>query len=183
MNGATLRKQAHINSNAFTLVEMMVVLAVMAVMAAVAAPSVNQWMQNYRTKTVARQLMTDLQYARMTAVARKTPCQVVVDPVNNEYTISIPANGAAVGIPRQLSAPSIGNNQTNPYYSPGVTLTTTPAINAGTWTIQFNTLGDVTFSPATTTTATITQGTFTYNVAVTATGGVQITDGGTQIAL
>lgn len=182
MTGATQRRPAGIGRNAFTLVELLVVLAVVAIISAVAAPSVSQWITNYRTKTVARQLMTDLQFARMTAVAQKTPCQVVIDPVNNKYTITMTVAGTTVGIPRQLGVSTIGNNQTNPYYAPGVSLATTPAV-AGTLTVQFNSLGNVTFTPANATTATVTQGTYAYNVAISPTGNMQITNGGTQIVL
>jgi prepilin-type N-terminal cleavage/methylation domain-containing protein len=94
----------------FTLVELLVVLVIIGIASAVVAPDMSQWVANYRVKTVARQLATDLQFARMSAVANRVPCTVTVTPATNSYTIT------GVGTVRNLG------DSNNPYYSQGVSL-------------------------------------------------------------
>ena len=180
MKGAKLRRPKEIGRTGLTLVELVVVLAVIGVTAAIAAPSVIGWIENYRVKTATRQLMTDLLSARMIAVSQKAPCQVVIDCVNNQYTIE--QNGATVGISRQLNAATLGNG-TNPYYAPGVLLGTTATPAVATWTVAFDTLGNPTFNPANITTATITEGKVEWSVAVSPAGGVSVSNVGANIAL
>jgi hypothetical protein len=122
-------------------------------------------------------LLTDLQFARMSAVSQKQNCTVTITPATATYTIQI--NGNTLGIPRQLSASTIGNNQPNPYYAPGVVLGANSAPNA--LVITFSPLGYATFSAALgngTGEATLSQGGATpWNVIVTPVGGMQITGG------
>lgn len=175
--GREMGKQA--NEKGFTLVEALVVVAIVAITSAIAAPSVSGWIQNYRAKTVARQLLTDLQFARMTAVSQKQNCTVTVTATTNTYTIQV--NGVNQCIPRQLNPETIGNNQTNPYYAPGVALGTAPAANP--WTVTFTPLGLASFGPVNVSTATVAQGgVAAYNVQVSPTGGIQVT-GGPQVVL
>ena len=180
MEGVHLRRRQEMGKTGFTVVELLVVLAVIATTAAIAAPSVGRWIANYRVKTAARQMMTDLLSARMTAVSRKAPCLVKVDCVNNQYTIQ--QNGATLGIPRQLNVAIIGNG-TNPYYAPGVVLGTSAVPAVATWTVTFDTLGNATFSPTNIQTATFTQNTLEWSVSVSPAGGVSITNVGANLAL
>lgn len=163
----------------FTLVELVVVLAIVGVLASVAAPGVGQWIQNYRAKTTARQLMSDLQSARASAVARRLEFRVSVEPANNQYTIQMGDNSSGstswsnVGVSRRIGDAS------NPYYSEGVVLGANSAPN--TLDIVFSPLGYAGFSAAAadgTAQATVTQGTAApYRIVVTPAGGIRITGG------
>ena len=150
---------------AFTLIELLVTTAIIGILCAVAMPGVGRWIEGYRVKAASRQLMSDLQYARMKAVADNVQCQVYFNQANNQYWIrSTPDNGTTwnqTGATRQLS------NAASPAYQPGVTL-------------AFSTGGDktATFSPMGLATAALTASlsstNYQNNVAVATTGRVRI---------
>lgn len=71
MLGPLMRRQ-----RAFTLVELMVVVAVLAIIALIAAPSFGDLILMQRLKSINAQLVTDLQFARSEAVARNTLMRV-----------------------------------------------------------------------------------------------------------
>ena len=126
---------------------------------------------------MARQLMTDLVYARMMAVSQKVNCVVTLTTASNQYTIQ--QNGTNVVIPRQLNFQYINNNTgngANPYYAPGVVLGTNPV--GATYTVTFSPLGVPTCSPACGPNAWVT---ITDSAANQATVTVQPVTGGVAI--
>lgn len=58
-------------SHGFTLVEMMVAIAIIAVLLALAAPSMREMIEMRRLRAINAQLVTDLQYVRSEAIARR----------------------------------------------------------------------------------------------------------------
>jgi type IV fimbrial biogenesis protein FimT len=56
----------------FTLIETMIVVALVAVLLAVAAPSMKEMIETRRLRAINAQLVTDLQFARSEAIARRT---------------------------------------------------------------------------------------------------------------
>ncbi|MCU0921784.1 MAG: GspH/FimT family pseudopilin [Burkholderiaceae bacterium] len=58
---------------AFTLIELMIVVAVAAVVLVLAAPSFRELIEMQRLRSVNAQLVTDLQFARAEAVSRQMP--------------------------------------------------------------------------------------------------------------
>lgn len=150
---------------AFTLIELLVVMAVIGILGAAAAPTVGRWMEDYRVRAASRRLFSDLQFARMRAVADNIQCRVYFNPANNRYWIQGWNTGAGawtqIGSTRQLS------DAANSAYEAGITL-------------AFSSGGDktVTFSPLGQATAAITAGfsstNYQRNVSVTTTGRMQI---------
>ena len=60
----------------FTLVEVLMTIGVLAVLAAVAVPGFSVWLPNYRLKAAARDVVSNFQLAKLTAVKRNTNCAI-----------------------------------------------------------------------------------------------------------
>jgi prepilin-type N-terminal cleavage/methylation domain-containing protein len=60
----------------FTLVELMVVFGLIGILAVVAVPNLSVWVANYRLKQGARDVVSRLQLAKLTAVKRNTNCAI-----------------------------------------------------------------------------------------------------------
>jgi type IV fimbrial biogenesis protein FimT len=74
-------------SKGFMLPELLVGLVIIAVLSAVAAPGVSAMIQSYKVKAAARQLASDLQFARMKAVTENTRYELVISTANAQYKI------------------------------------------------------------------------------------------------
>jgi type IV fimbrial biogenesis protein FimT len=66
------RRAAWAASRAFTLVELMVVVAVAVIIIGLAAPSFSDYIVTQRARSIHAQLSTDLQFARSEAVSRRS---------------------------------------------------------------------------------------------------------------
>jgi Tfp pilus assembly protein FimT len=103
-------------------VELLIALALIGVLATLAVPSLTGWLSASAVRRVSRQLVTDLQLAKMKAVAEGVQYRVSFDNTGSSYIIQR-GNAAAesdswtpVGIERRIA------DKTNPYYAKGVTL-------------------------------------------------------------
>lgn len=139
-------------SPGFSLVELLVCVCVVGILASLAAPYLGAMYQNYQMQAVARQLVTDLQLARMKAVAQKVDYKATFDGTNNRYSI---LKGATLILTRKLSD-----------YSNGVTL----ADNFTNDTVTFSPTGQASGTGITTFTASGS----TTRVTVTPVGGVYV---------
>ncbi len=129
-----------------SLIEVLVVVVILGITSAFAVPSFSAWIEKYRVKKAARQLATDLQFAKMKSIAEKVEYKIVFDSANKAYTIQrgdLPAASTSwttVSIARQLA------DSTNPYYSKSVslhctdsTVTVTPTGSSSMATIKLST--------------------------------------------
>jgi prepilin-type N-terminal cleavage/methylation domain-containing protein len=66
-----------------TLLELVVVMAIVAIMALFVAPSIAEWVQNYRIKQAARKIASDLQAAKMQAISLNRYCTVAFNITSN----------------------------------------------------------------------------------------------------
>lgn len=129
-----------------TLIELMVVMAIIAIMGLFMAPSIGEWVKNYRIRQTARDIASTLQLAKMQAVSARQTYAVNFTLTNGTYQIN--PGGSASQVPK------------------GVTIATGSAAS-----ISFNPDGT---SPINgTITINNTQGK-QYQVSVSATGRIQI---------
>lgn len=75
------------NSNGFTLFEMVIVLCVISVLAFASAPSVLKWLPNFKLRSAAGELFSDMQLAKLNAVKSNREWGIQFDTVGNLYQI------------------------------------------------------------------------------------------------
>jgi prepilin-type N-terminal cleavage/methylation domain-containing protein len=73
---------------AFTLVEIILVVAIMATMAAIAMPRLGSSLDSSRVDRAARKLADDLELARTAAMARSTPTSISLDISNSTWQLN-----------------------------------------------------------------------------------------------
>ncbi len=154
------------HTRGLTLIELLIAVVILGIVAALAAPNASQWIENYTVRKAGRQLVSDLQLAKMRAVSQGVQHRISFDPTHTLYTIEQgnastgSTTWAQVDIVRALA------NDTNPYCAKGVTLASNFANNV----VLFSPTG--TAAPA----GTITLATANYTrfVRVVLTGRVRL---------
>jgi prepilin-type N-terminal cleavage/methylation domain-containing protein len=63
----------------FTVIEVVVVMAIVAILSSIAIPGFSRWIPDYQLKNAARDLYSNLQLAKMTAVKENGVCRVEFD--------------------------------------------------------------------------------------------------------
>lgn len=71
-----IRHRPVVNNNGFTLIELLVVIAIIGILTGIAIPNILENLPTYKLNNAARQVMTDIQYARGRAAT-----------INREYKI------------------------------------------------------------------------------------------------
>ena len=81
-------------SHGFTLLELLVTIAVFAILLTIALPGFSRWLPSYRLKGAARDVFSNLQLAKMTAIKERAECAVVFDNTAGCYQIILGGTGA-----------------------------------------------------------------------------------------
>ncbi len=146
MHSSMLYRQGKHGPGGFTLIELLVVLVILAIVAALAAPNVSGWIEGYTVRKASRQLVSDLQLAKLKAISQGVQHRILFDPGNKTYTIQ----KLVAGTWTQVDAQRILSDSNNPYYANGVNFTENFTNNA----VVFSSTG--TASPAGTVTISTT---------------------------
>jgi len=135
------------HSKGFTLMELVITLAVLAILLTIATPSLDMFSSAYKLRGAAREVATDLQFARLLAVKENKNIQVAFNPTSYQV---VRVSDGTVAKARNLSTDY-----------PNTTLTNI--------SITFDSRGD---SSANTVTVTNPRG--AKNITVNSTGRVKI---------
>ena len=71
----------------FTLLELMVTIVILCILLGLAIPGFSRWVPNYRLRGAARDLYSNFQLAKMTAVKDRARCGVLFDVANARYRV------------------------------------------------------------------------------------------------
>jgi type IV fimbrial biogenesis protein FimU len=150
----------------FSLVEILIVMTIIGITAAIATPNITATIRAYRAGAAARQLMTDLQFAKMGAVSQRVNYRVSFDAGQNRYWIerwnAATAAWNTVDAVRALATPG------TPYFTQGAALNV--AFTGGNAFVEFTPLGVASSNGV----ATVRVGSAARNISVNAIGRVRI---------
>jgi Tfp pilus assembly protein FimT len=76
-----------------TLIELVVVMAIVAIMGVCLAPAIGEWLDNFRIRQAARDIASNLQFAKMRAISRRLEYRVNFDVANNQYRLWVNDGG------------------------------------------------------------------------------------------
>jgi prepilin-type N-terminal cleavage/methylation domain-containing protein len=88
---STFRKEKP--SSGFTLLELMITLSILGILATFAVPAFSAWLPEYKLKRAVRELYSNMQFARMTAIRQHRKYRVVFNLAGNgSYILQGPDN-------------------------------------------------------------------------------------------
>jgi len=73
----------------FTLIQLTIIIALLAILTAVGVPNFLSWLPKYRLKRAARDLYSNLQLAKMTAIKSNKDCMVKYYKNPDRYTVDL----------------------------------------------------------------------------------------------
>jgi len=105
-----------------SLTETLIALTLIAILSALALPSFSGMISNNRLQKAARQIVTDLQFAKMKAISEGLQYQVNFDTVNNSYIIERGDKSSDSSLWTSIQIPRALRVNTNPYFVKGVSI-------------------------------------------------------------
>jgi len=70
-----------------TLIELVVVMSIITIMGVCLAPAIGEWLENFRIRQAARDIVFTLQLAKMKAISSCRECRVVLDATTETYQV------------------------------------------------------------------------------------------------
>ncbi|MBW1855440.1 MAG: GspH/FimT family protein [Deltaproteobacteria bacterium] len=77
------------NESGFSVVELLTTIAIIAILAAIAIPAFSGWIPRYRLKMAARDLYSNMQLAKLTAVRQNQDCSITFSTSPDNYAVSL----------------------------------------------------------------------------------------------
>jgi type IV fimbrial biogenesis protein FimT len=77
------------SESGFSIIELMTTVAIIAILTAVAIPVFSGWIPNYRLKIAARDLYSNMQLAKLTAVRQNQNYSITFSTSPDSYTVSL----------------------------------------------------------------------------------------------
>src|SRR4030042_2536158 len=71
----------------FTMLELLITIVILSVLLGLAIPGFSRWVPNYKPRGAARDIYSNLQLAKMTAVKDRARCGVLFDVTNSRYRV------------------------------------------------------------------------------------------------
>ena len=75
------------DQSAFTLMELITVISIVSILALITIPNMKSMMPRIRLNSAAQRIVTDLQFARIRAIARRKEYQIVISGDTESYQI------------------------------------------------------------------------------------------------
>jgi len=77
----------HFSHYGFTLIELLVTFVILGILTAIAIPGFARWLPNYRLKSAARDVYSNMQLARMGAIKANADWAIVFNAGSNSYRV------------------------------------------------------------------------------------------------
>ncbi len=71
----------------FTVLELLITIIILSVLLGIAIPSFSSWLPKYRLRGAARDIYSNLQLAKMTAVKDRAQCGILFNVAGNSYQV------------------------------------------------------------------------------------------------
>jgi prepilin-type N-terminal cleavage/methylation domain-containing protein len=128
----------------FSFIETLTAIFILGILAAIAMPHFTKLLPGIRLSSAARQIATDLQLARMRAIAQHTNQPVTFDTSTATYTLGADTRNLAQLYPgTTITSVSAGNPTFNTTGTVAAATTITISNNSVTKQIQINAIGRV----------------------------------------
>jgi len=125
----------------FTLIEVIIVIAIIGITAAFAIPTFVKQLPNWRAKSAATDLFSNLQLAKLTAIQKATDCAVTFTGATNQYQIILADSGQVV---KTVSLADYGSEIEFRGPEPEYRRYDSNPLTAASYTLTFNSRGMIT---------------------------------------
>ena len=118
----------------------MIAISIIAILTAIAVPNIISWLPNYRLKSAARDLVSNMQKARMEAVKRNVTVVLDFVPANDMYEMFVDDGAGTSGNANNFTRDS-GETLLGTFVMPNDVTLSSASFSGGTQEAGFNSRG------------------------------------------